>query len=322
MEFHRFADGNITGKRNLVIPTCASRWVMELDPNNAQIFAGQGSITIMATRHSTFYFDETLVVLKVENVLFKVHKYHLLQSETFSDMFKVPQTGDSIEGATPETPIVLNGVVAADFEALLTVLYARRCSNVQLTLASPMIVSAFRLAHMWNFSDLRAYLLAQAEETLSDAEKIDFAKKFGIQNWLVPAYLNLCRRSTPPTTDEATKLGLDDVLMVFRLREQYRAWDPIWASSSNPDSAEKFCDRCFGFSYHSPSFGATSSPFTFAPPSQPIPSIASSSTHKCSVCDKDTRSYFRRNRLAELNNTEQSLEKRLEMWVEGGCEPE
>ncbi|CUA72030.1 hypothetical protein RSOLAG22IIIB_04891 [Rhizoctonia solani] len=275
----------------------------------------------MATRHSTFYFDETLVVIKVENVLFKVHKYHLLQSETFSDMFRVPQTGNSVEGATPENPIILNGVVAADFEALLTVLYARRCSNVQLTLTSSMIVSAFRLAHMWNFSDLRAYLLAQAEETLSDAEKIHFAKKFGIQNWLVPAYLNLCRRPTPPTTDEATKLGLEDVLMIFRLREQYRAWDPIWGSNSGSDDSEKFCDRCFGYSYHSSTVGSTSAPLSFG---QPPPSAgATPNTNKCSKCDKDTKSYFRRNRFTGSNKSENlSLEKRLEKWVEGGCEAE
>ncbi|CAE6451038.1 unnamed protein product [Rhizoctonia solani] len=74
---------------------------------------------------------------------------------------------------------------------------------------------------MWNFSDLQAYLLAQAETALDDVGKIEFAKEFNMKKWLLPAYLNLCRRSTPPTTDEATKLGVHSLLMVFRLREHY-----------------------------------------------------------------------------------------------------
>ncbi|KAH7338080.1 hypothetical protein B0J17DRAFT_717741 [Rhizoctonia solani] len=56
----------------------------------------------MDKRHSTFYFDETLVVLKVENVIFKV----LSQ-----------RSDDSVQGTTPEHRIVFNGVTAADFEA-------------------------------------------------------------------------------------------------------------------------------------------------------------------------------------------------------------
>jgi hypothetical protein len=64
---------------------------------------------------------------KVEDTLFNVHKYQLLKSETFSDMFKVPRgaDGNPEEGASSEHPIVMQGVTASDFEALLTVLYAR-----------------------------------------------------------------------------------------------------------------------------------------------------------------------------------------------------
>ncbi|CAE6524041.1 unnamed protein product [Rhizoctonia solani] len=266
----------------------------------------------MEKRHSTFYFDETLVVLKVENVLFKVHKYHLVRSETFSDMFKVPQrSGDSVEGSTPEHPVVLDGVAATGFEALLTMLYARRCSTFQLQLTSSLITSAFRLAHMWNFFDLRSYLLAQAEASLSDAEKIVFAKKFSVRKWLAPAYLNLCRRSTPPTTSEATKLRLDDVVMIFRLRERYRVWDPM--GRTNSSSSEKYCERCFGYSYHSPKVEVELPPSKFG---------WSTNTPKCSKCGVEVRSYFESNRSSELNSDDNSLEKEIEKWIEGGCEPE
>jgi hypothetical protein len=59
--------------------------------------------------------------------LFNVHKYQLLKSETFSDMFKVPKAidGEPEEGSSPENPIIMEGVKASDFVALLKVLYAR-----------------------------------------------------------------------------------------------------------------------------------------------------------------------------------------------------
>ncbi|ELU35843.1 BTB domain-containing protein [Rhizoctonia solani AG-1 IA] len=77
-------------------------------------------------RHSEFFFDNTLVAIQVEDTLFNVHKYQLLKSETFSDMFKAPKAedGEPEEGSSPECPIIMDGVNASDFVALLKVLYA------------------------------------------------------------------------------------------------------------------------------------------------------------------------------------------------------
>lgn len=63
---------------------------------------------------------------KIEDTLFNVHKYQLVKSETFSDMFNLPkeESDEPEEGSSPEHPIVMRGVSASDFEALLTVLYA------------------------------------------------------------------------------------------------------------------------------------------------------------------------------------------------------
>ncbi|CAE6450670.1 unnamed protein product [Rhizoctonia solani] len=169
-------------------------------------------------RHSKFYFDNTLIVIQVEDTLFNVHKYQLLKSETFSDMFNMPKEDNEEpeEGSCPEHPIVMEGVSAADFEALMTVLYARTSigfpsyfTTHQPTPEASLIVPAFRLANMWNFSDLRAYLLPLAETALGDVDKIVFAREFDIQSWLVPAHKNLCERPEPITTEEARRLGID-----------------------------------------------------------------------------------------------------------------
>lgn len=63
---------------------------------------------------------------KIEDTLFNVHKYQLMKSETFSNMFRIGGEADheDAEGSSPKNPITMSGVAASDFEALLTVLYA------------------------------------------------------------------------------------------------------------------------------------------------------------------------------------------------------
>ena len=76
------------------------------------------AIRVKQTSHDEFY--------QIEDTLFNVHKYQLMKSETFSDMFKIGGESDQedVEGSSPKNPIVMSGVTASDFEALLTVLYA------------------------------------------------------------------------------------------------------------------------------------------------------------------------------------------------------
>ncbi|CAE6515600.1 unnamed protein product [Rhizoctonia solani] len=191
-------------------------------------------------RHSEFFFDNTLVALQVEDTLFNVHKYQLLKSETFSDMFRVPKAEDDEpeEGNSPEHPIVMEGVKADDFVALLKVLYARNplvfpshFSTHQPEPEASLIIPAFRLANMWNFSDLRAFLLPLAEKHLSDIDKILFAREFDIKDWLAPAHIRLCQRQEKITTEEAQKLGVNSLLLIARLGNQ---GTPMVGNQSNP----------------------------------------------------------------------------------------
>ncbi|KAG8703135.1 hypothetical protein FRC08_003057 [Ceratobasidium sp. 394] len=210
-----------------------------------------------AKRHSEFYFDDSLVVLMVEDTLFRVHKYQLMKSEVFSDMFKMikPSEGPE-EGSCPENPIVLSGVAASDFECLLRMLYATYFSARRPEPDASLIVPAFRLANKWNFEDLRAYILPLAEKELGDIDKIVFAREFGIKEWLAPAHLKLCQRERPLTTEEAVKLGVHSLLLISRLRDGMQALAPgtytchlcagyhIYINNSNYR-----CRKCTGYNY-------------------------------------------------------------------------
>lgn len=95
---------------------------------------------------------------------------------------------------------------------------------------------------MWNFADLRAYLLPLAENALGDVDKILFAREFNIPQWLAPAHTRLCQRREPLTTDEAIKLGIHSLLFISRVREEFRP--------AKAGVGELMCGSCLGYTIH------------------------------------------------------------------------
>ncbi|KAG8767256.1 hypothetical protein FRC12_006370 [Ceratobasidium sp. 428] len=176
-------------------------------------------------RHPKFCFDNTLIAIEIEDTLFNVHKYQLMKSTTFSDMFAIAEESEDDktvqEGSSLDRPIVMQGVSAADFECLMTVLYASHFSAHQPEPEAALIIPAFRLANMWNFVELCTYLRPLAERVLGDVDKIIFAREFGVAEWLAPAYAKLCLREEKITTEEARKLGVDSLLFITRFREEH-----------------------------------------------------------------------------------------------------
>ncbi|CAE6497983.1 unnamed protein product [Rhizoctonia solani] len=194
-------------------------------------------------RHPEFFFDNTLVAIQVEQTLFNVHKYQLAKSKVFSDMFEMAKSEGNLpeEGSSPENPIKLEGVSVSDFAELLRVLYANQFSDDQIAPDPSSVIPAFRLANVFNFSKLRAYLLPLAEKNLDDVDKIVFAREFNIKEWLSPAHIRLCKRETVPSTEEASKLGVQSVLMILRMREQHRSQKGGLAPGNY------YCYSCAGF---------------------------------------------------------------------------
>ncbi|KDN37626.1 hypothetical protein RSAG8_10031, partial [Rhizoctonia solani AG-8 WAC10335] len=201
-------------------------------------------------RHPEFFFDNTLVAIQVGKTLFNVHKYQLAKSKVFSERFQMRKLeGDEPEeGSSPERPIKLTGVSTSDFTALLRVLYASHFSSNQPAPEAPLIVPAFRLANMFNFSELRTFLFPLAEKNLNDVDKITFAKEFVIKEWLAPAHVRLCQREEHLSGEEARRLGVESVLIISRMREQHRN------RSSAMKAGHYYCYPCVGVSFLSGSY--------------------------------------------------------------------
>ncbi|KAG8752223.1 hypothetical protein FRC11_008567, partial [Ceratobasidium sp. 423] len=50
--------------------------------------------------------------------------------------------------------------------------------------------------------------------------------------------------------------------------------------------------------------------------------VASNPTCKCTTCGNEAKSWFYRSQPPRLANTGDTLENRLNRWVDGGCKPE
>ncbi|KAH7338065.1 hypothetical protein B0J17DRAFT_660628 [Rhizoctonia solani] len=212
-------------------------------------------------------------------------------------MFKLPKPEDDkpAEGSSPEHPIRLEGVSASDFAALLKVLYASQFSSHQLAPEAPLVIPAFRLANMFNFSELRAFLLPLAEENLGDVDKIVFAREFDIEEWLAPAHVRLCQREQPLNAEEAKKLGVESVLVLWRMREKHRT-----TRSSSLTVDRRYCSSCAGVSY-----------------------ISDDSDSDCDECGTNSRMYrydgpgMAQTSTPTIDNA--AVEAEIKRWVEDGC---
>ncbi|KAH7338040.1 hypothetical protein B0J17DRAFT_409458 [Rhizoctonia solani] len=170
-----------------------------------------------------------------------------MESETFADMFTVAKGSNAnisdkpMEGSSADHPIKLEGVSASDFECLLTLLYERHYTAQHPKLDPPLVVPAFRLAHMCNFKELGGYLLPYLKSGLDDVDKIVYAREFGIREWIIPAYINLYRRTEPLSSAEAEKIGFKGAMLVFRLREENH---PVANQQCCGQTMVSYCDSC------------------------------------------------------------------------------
>ncbi|KAJ7435603.1 hypothetical protein B0H11DRAFT_2113304 [Mycena galericulata] len=109
-----------------------------------------------SVRGDDFYSESGDCILRVENTLFKVHRYLLVRdSPIFSGLFALPQDGVVEEGLSDELPIFLGGDKAADFRALFKYIYAP-AHETQVTMIPDEqlldVVAVAHLAHKYEMS--------------------------------------------------------------------------------------------------------------------------------------------------------------------------
>ncbi|KAF7346640.1 BTB domain-containing protein [Mycena sanguinolenta] len=89
-------------------------------------------------------------IIRVENTLFKIHRFPFLRhSPVFATMFDLPIGAGVPEGASDDFPIVLAGETASDFRAVIKYMYA---SPMQLQIGSIPVTALLEVIAVAKFS--------------------------------------------------------------------------------------------------------------------------------------------------------------------------
>lgn len=111
--------------------------------------------------------------------------------------------------------------------------YEKRIPSLSLT----EWASAYRLAKMWEFDQLRDYIYKHLDKSVKDPlPRIEYADALDFENWIVPALAQLCNRTEVLTAEEGARLGLARFAEVCKHRERGR-------SRSNPSDYENWIDK-------------------------------------------------------------------------------
>ncbi|KAG8912070.1 hypothetical protein FRC00_005330 [Tulasnella sp. 408] len=198
----------------------------QLSPDLLEFLQGGGKAKVEDdTTSDLLNFVEPTIVFKIQNALFGLPRSQVLKSGFFREMVESPHLGESKEGTT-EHPIVIDhertGITKKDMRSFCAILDVRAFQS-ELEFSIVEWASAYRLARMWEFEQLRDHILKHLDESITDPfTRIDIADVLGLDQWIAPALAQLCRREAALTAAEGERLGFKRLTEVCRLREYYR----------------------------------------------------------------------------------------------------
>ncbi|KAJ8082117.1 hypothetical protein PM082_007963 [Marasmius tenuissimus] len=191
--------------------------------------AGTSSSTAPSTPHdSKYYINEKMVILHVDNTLFRAHR-HLLrrESDVFEHMFDSPQPAEGAEGDSDENPILIPDVTRAEFTALMDYLYEGsffKTRSERHKTSREEFIDLLSIATRFVCIEARQKAIRGIESySLDPIERLVLADTYDIPQWLMPSYIELCQRDNPLTPDEALWIGAEKAMSIAKAREIIRS---------------------------------------------------------------------------------------------------
>ncbi|KAF8340976.1 hypothetical protein F5887DRAFT_426338 [Amanita rubescens] len=175
------------------------------------------------SQHERFYFTDGKLRLQVEDTLYLVHTY-LFTTHARNFMPALP-------GASVHFYTILNDVKRTDFDRLLSCLYPRELM-VEEPRTSEEWISILKLASKWEFQSLQKRAISELDSIATPIEKVVLGREYDIPELRLPAYVDLCNSIVPLTEEDGERLGLQDVIKIYRVRQE------LWGQDINPVSSE------------------------------------------------------------------------------------
>ncbi|PBK74039.1 hypothetical protein ARMSODRAFT_906666 [Armillaria solidipes] len=193
------------------------------------------------SRSQDYYWE--IIVLQVEDTLFRVPKHHLVgKSEVFDSMLSLPQGENEPEGISDEKPIQLAGIKKVDFEQLLQIIYP--IDNTKLPdLSVNGWVSVLALSSLWRMSVRKTAIqrLTSRLSQISPADRIVLGRKYSVAHWISSGYEELATRVGVVSLEEAERVGLGTALRIVYVRES------LFTADNQRTTGPCYCSNCRGF---------------------------------------------------------------------------
>ncbi|TFY56972.1 hypothetical protein EVG20_g8723 [Dentipellis fragilis] len=175
-------------------------------------------MTIM--RHPQYYIEGGDLLLRVEDMVFRVHSYFFVrESAWFRDLI-ARQT--PVVKTCDNAALVIDGVYAVDFVRFIWVFYNPTYSVDGVTIVE--WTSILTLATQWGFQEVKSLCIREMERLEIDPiHKIYVYHEFKLpEHLLIPSYTSLCVRDDPVSAEEGKLLGLETSLQIAAGREKAR----------------------------------------------------------------------------------------------------
>ncbi|KAI0750730.1 hypothetical protein C8Q80DRAFT_1153659 [Daedaleopsis nitida] len=185
----------------------------------------QTKVTDPVQRNCEYYFEDGNVILRVEDIWYKLHRSQLERhSPIFRELFTIPQPEHSNEGLSDDNPIVLSGIQAINFTRLLWLIYPPILGTCKITTVDEWM-SIFEQADRWQMDGLRTHALSQLRGLyIEPIRKIIFWLRYNLPiNELIPAYADILTRPQSLSVGEAHEIGLEMFVKIAQARDMLHA---------------------------------------------------------------------------------------------------
>ncbi|RXW13997.1 hypothetical protein EST38_g11856 [Candolleomyces aberdarensis] len=214
----------------------------------------------MTSEESTVW---STVFFKVKGTIFQVPPHRFTEhSEDFANMFHMPRAGhaESVEGKDKEHPIVLDDYEAADFRALMKVLYPAPKDVISgaYTLTKEEWVGVLNLSTRWRMRQMREHAIGNLSKmSLTSFEKVTFARAHKVAKWLKEGLNEIVTQEETFEPDELKlHLGLETAFRLVWIQNQALKRPPAMSPSSNPQFTlgSLSCSKCHSAMFNSPQY--------------------------------------------------------------------
>ncbi|KAJ2924435.1 hypothetical protein H1R20_g12650, partial [Candolleomyces eurysporus] len=183
----------------------------------------------MTNEESTLW---STVFFKVEDTIFQVPQHRFTEhSEVFAAMFLLPQAGNakSVEGKTTERRILLESYKAADFKALVKLLYPPPAISDLYFLTKDEWVGVLNLSTRWQMRKMRNYAISNLSKMpLTSIEKVTLARDHEVAKWLKEGLSEILHNKNGLRPDELkSHLGLETAFRLMWIQNQSLNSTPV-----------------------------------------------------------------------------------------------